>query len=173
MIFIYRCLRKIEIIIKRKTNVTFCIFHYFVNTFRQPIYFFYRMVRVYKRKTDRAEINVASLKKAVLEVVKNGRKSRKEKMSQLDFRREIANVYLKKYQVLPKRTWRTASIESSSESRISNDVRFDQTDHFVQHTPENKKRPCAASTCKSIVRTMCAKCDVALCINCFKPFHLC
>ncbi|KAG5887401.1 hypothetical protein JTB14_001591 [Gonioctena quinquepunctata] len=99
-------------------------------------------------------------------------KSRKQKLPQKDFRREVAKVYLKKYQVLPKGAGRWAtSIGSPSTCRISNDIRFDRTDHFVKHTDGNKKKGCAATTCKSIIRTMCVKCDVALCVDCFIPFR--
>lgn len=99
-------------------------------------------------------------------------KSHTGKVSQLEFRRELANVYLTKYKVEPKGVGRPAvSVASASNNRISDDIRFDRTDHLVQRTEINRKRRCAKTACKSIVRTMCRKCDVALCIDCFSAFH--
>lgn len=99
-------------------------------------------------------------------------KSHTGKVSQLEFRRELANVYLTKYKVEPKGVGRPpVSAASASNNRISDDIRFDRTDHLVQRTESNRKRRCAKTACKSIVRTMCRKCDVALCIDCFSAFH--
>ncbi|KAF0768924.1 piggyBac transposable element-derived protein 3-like [Aphis craccivora] len=39
---------------------------------------------------------------------------------------------------------------------------------WVQHT---EKKRCAGKNCNSTVRTICSKCSVGFCINCFKPFH--
>lgn len=98
-------------------------------------------------------------------------KSRGQKISQLQVRREVANTYLRRYLTLPKASGRPSVSLQSSNSRVSDNIRFDQMNHFVGHTQENKKRRCALISCKSIIRTMCMKCQVALCINCFAAFH--
>lgn len=99
-------------------------------------------------------------------------KAKQVKISQLEFKREVATTYLRRYQVLPKGAGRpSASLASTSDSRISDFIRFDRTDHLIQQTENKKKRRCAQNNCKSIVRTMCSKCNVGLCIDCFIPFH--
>lgn len=97
-------------------------------------------------------------------------KAKATKASQLEFKREIANVYLKKYGVQCKGTGRpSTSLGSSTDSRISDGIRFDRSDHLVKSV--EKKRRCALRTCKSTPRTICSKCNVGLCVNCFIPFH--
>jgi len=97
------------------------------------------------------------------------KKTGRQKKSQLEFRREVVNVYLEKYKNAPTGSGRISKSIYSSDSRISVTLRFDKTDHLVQHTEEKKKR-CAGINCNSAVRTMCSKCSVGLCIDCFKPF---
>ena len=89
---------------------------------------------------------------------------------QLDFRREIASTYLKKFQNLPKSGGRPATY--SKDSKISPDIRLDKTDHLVEYVPNNKRRRCVGQNHKgSSVRTQCRKCDIGLCIDCFVDFH--
>lgn len=88
--------------------------------------------------------------------------------TKLEFRREIVQVYLTKFGVIPKGPGRSLSL-SSVPGHIR-DIRFDREDHLVVPVP-NKKRRCAAAFCKSVGRTMCKKCDVGLCIDCFYTFH--
>lgn len=98
-----------------------------------------------------------------------GRKAGK-KISQLDFRREVVQVYLKRYGVAPKGAGRPAS---AGTSRIPVDVRYDETNHLVQKIV--KKRRCAGDGCKnksSAVRTQCKKCNVGLCLDCFEGYHV-
>ncbi|KAJ8932218.1 hypothetical protein NQ314_014838 [Rhamnusium bicolor] len=64
------------------------------------------------------------------------------KLSQLEFKREVANVYLKIYQVQSERVGRpSASPGSTSDSRISDAIRFDRTDHLVKSI-EKKEKVC-------------------------------
>ncbi|KAI4462958.1 transposase is4 [Holotrichia oblita] len=99
-------------------------------------------------------------------------KARQSKITQLEFTREITTVYLQKYQSLPIAAGRPYSAPGSSvDGRISDSIRFDRKDHLVCHTEQKKKRRCARNTCKSIVRTVCSKCNVGLCVDCFIPFH--
>lgn len=100
-----------------------------------------------------------------------GRKSGK-KMTQLEFRREIVQVYLKRYGVAAKGAGRPAASIAGT-SRISIDLRFDETNHLVQKIV--KKRRCAGDGCRnktSAVRTQCKKCNVGLCLDCFEDYHL-
>lgn len=91
---------------------------------------------------------------------------------QLNFRREIANNYLKTYGSVPKGPGRPATSRSSiTLNRVSDNLRYDRLDHLVESCPGNKRRRCAGEGCSSHVRTMCKKCDVGLCIPCFSIFH--
>ncbi|XP_072398273.1 uncharacterized protein [Diabrotica undecimpunctata] len=89
---------------------------------------------------------------------------------QLNFRRKIAQVYLKRFQNLPKAAGRPATY--SPESRIAVDIRYDHSDHYVEYVPNHNRRRCAGSHAQSsAVRTQCSKCNVGLCIQCFSDFH--
>ncbi|KAJ8941966.1 hypothetical protein NQ314_010185 [Rhamnusium bicolor] len=93
-------------------------------------------------------------------------------ISQLDFRREIVNVYLTRYGNAPKRAGRPSTSKNSiTLNRISDDLRYDRQDHLLVEIPEKKKRRCAGEGCCSIIRTMCKKCNVGLCLPCNYIFH--
>lgn len=96
-------------------------------------------------------------------------KKQNNKMTQLNFRRAIAEAYLIKYAVSRKNPGPTGRFISSA--RVLEDIRYDRMDHWITHTPEKKRKRCAAVTCQSQVRTMCQKCKVGLCIDCFVTFH--
>lgn len=85
-------------------------------------------------------------------------------MPQLTIKRYIGQYYLKKYGVPPKGAGRPPSFAENS--RVSLDLRYDQTGHFVEEVP-NKKRRCANEKCKSVGRTQCRKCQAGLCAQCF------
>lgn len=94
------------------------------------------------------------------------------KLTQLQFRREIVKAYLIKYRNPRKPGGRPSSSASSrSFSRISDDIRFDNIGHYLTSVPNNKKINCAGEQCKSIMRTMCIKCGVGLCLKCNLAFH--
>lgn len=95
----------------------------------------------------------------------------KKRIPQLDFKREVACVYLRTYGALPKAAGRSSCSPASTDSRVSDSIRFDRIDHLPRHIEEKKKRRCALRGCTSIVRTECVKCNVGLCIDCFIPFH--
>lgn len=93
-------------------------------------------------------------------------------MSQLDFRRSIAQAYLKIYQNPPKSSGRISVSKSSiSLNRISDDVRYDGKNHLLILIPDKKRRRCAGEGCSSSTRTMCKKCDVGICLECNVIFH--
>lgn len=96
------------------------------------------------------------------------RKSGSE-MPQLDFRRSIVQVILQKYKTDPQGPGRPRGFRADLDSRVSNEVRLDGFHHLVE--PCNRRR-CVGTGCKKTVRTQCGKCDVGLCIICFKNFHI-
>jgi hypothetical protein len=59
-------------------------------------------------------------------------KTSKKKISQLVFRKELVNVYLQKYKIIPKGIGKpTMSSFSQSHCRISDSIRYDKIDHLV------------------------------------------
>jgi hypothetical protein len=91
---------------------------------------------------------------------------------QLDFRRELVITYIVRFGEASKGPGRPiTSKRSVSDSRVSDDIRYDGMDHLVVSTPQKKRRRCAGEGCVSVGRTMCRKCDVGLCIECFSIFH--
>ncbi|KAJ8944395.1 hypothetical protein NQ314_009485 [Rhamnusium bicolor] len=98
------------------------------------------------------------------DLMDGGRKSGKA-ISQLDFRGEIVNVYLTRYGNAPKRVGRPSTSKNSiTLNRISGDLRYDRQDHLLVEIPEKKKRICADEGCCFIIRTMCKKFNVGLCL---------
>lgn len=94
-------------------------------------------------------------------------------LTQLQFRREIVKTYLERARNPPKPGGRPR-ISNSSRSfcKVSDDIRFDNTGHLLTAIPDGKKQRCAGENCKSIMRTMCIKCNVGLCLNCNINFHI-
>ncbi len=93
-------------------------------------------------------------------------------LAQLDFRRSITQSYLKSHGIPPKGAGRpSTSLSSVSLNRVSDDLRYDSKNHLVISVPNKKRRRCAGEGCSSHIRTMCQKCDVGLCIECFVIFH--
>lgn len=95
--------------------------------------------------------------------------SHRPKMTQLEFKRAIAVHYLKTYGTEPQVGGRPALRPQSTPGFA--ELQHDKLNHFVVQNEGNKKRRCAGSDCKSIVRTSCKKCGIGLCIPCFLPFH--
>lgn len=99
------------------------------------------------------------------------RKATSSNISQLDFRREIVQVYLTRYGIAPRGAGRQSTSQTSiTLHRISDDVRYDGSQHLLVPNPD-KKRRCAGEGCSSIVRTICKKCNVGLCLECNFIFH--
>lgn len=91
---------------------------------------------------------------------------------QLAFRRDIATAYLMRYGTASKGPGRPSTgLPSSSSNRISDNVRYDRMDHFLTYIPNKKRWRCANEGCRSIVRTMCVKCGVGVCVECNLDFH--
>lgn len=91
-------------------------------------------------------------------------------LGQFEFRREIAIYYCKHFGKFPVGRGHSATEKCRTDKNtLVTMLRFDDKGHYV--IPLDKKRRCAGDTCKSIVRTACQKCDVGLCLPCFKPYH--
>ena len=94
-------------------------------------------------------------------------------VTQLKFRRQIVQNYLRRYGTLPKGAGRPSTSKESAlqDSRVPDELRFDGMNHFVFPTSEGKRRRCAGAACTSVGRTECRKCNVGLCVSCFAVFH--
>lgn len=93
-------------------------------------------------------------------------------ISQLEFRRVIVKTYLTRFKNAPKGPGRpSTSKHSISLNRISDDIRYDRTNHLLMPIPNKKRRRCAGEGCSTSTRTMCQKCDLGLCIECNLIFH--
>lgn len=91
------------------------------------------------------------------------------KLTQLEFRRQIAIFYCKRYGTKPKSAGApTQQRRANQDNRVNKTLRYDRTDHFV--VPSGRRR-CAGDLCKVVGRTSCGKCDVGLCIECFANYH--
>lgn len=86
-----------------------------------------------------------------------------EQISAINFRREIVQVYLTRYKTVSKAPGRRPLAKNALPA-----LRFHRMDHFVASC---NRRRCAGAGCKSFGRTMCQKCDVGLCLNCFATYH--
>lgn len=92
--------------------------------------------------------------------------------TQLEFRRDIVETYLTKYKNPPKATGRpSSSLSSKSSHRVGDNIRYDNVGHLLAPTTNKKKIRCAGESCSSIMRTICTKCNIGLCINCNVSFH--
>lgn len=94
----------------------------------------------------------------------------KGNMSQLEFRRQIANYYCKHYGKKPKQSGRPPITKRRHiDDSVYTTLRFDGKDHLV--IPISKRRRCAGELCTTSGRTACSKCDVGLCVKCFAEYH--
>lgn len=91
-------------------------------------------------------------------------KSSGNSMTQIEFRRQIAIAYLKTYGSSPMSGGRP----SAKYPRTKLNLQKDGLNHFI--VPCNRRR-CAGNDCQRHPSTKCEKCDVGLCIYCFKSFH--
>lgn len=91
---------------------------------------------------------------------------------QLDSRRELVTIYITRYGERSKGPGTPITSKCSIfDSRVCDDMRYDGMNHLVISTPEKKRRRCAEKGCTSVGRTMCKKCNVGLCIDCFSIVH--
>lgn len=91
-------------------------------------------------------------------------------MAQAAFKREVAIYYCKHYGKKPLSTSATTSLmRRDADDSMRNILRYDRMDHWA--VPIEKKRRCDGDHCVSIMRTQCDKCNVGLCLKCFKTYH--
>lgn len=91
-------------------------------------------------------------------------------ISQFEFRREIATYYCKHFGTIPKGPGHFASSKRRSDKNtMVTMLRYDTKSHYAM--PLDKKKRCQGDFSKSIVRSACEKCDVGLCLPCFKHYH--
>jgi hypothetical protein len=96
------------------------------------------------------------------------RKSDQGKLDYLGFRRYVTTSYLRTNAANPSSTGRRSSEPIAKRSkRVNDSVRYDGYNHWMVHTDSRPR--CAV--CDARARFRCEKCDVGLCINCFKEFH--
>lgn len=88
-------------------------------------------------------------------------------MSQLEFRRNIAIFYANHYGQKSKGPG--PSRKRKLEDTPYEELRFDGLNHWPM--PIEKKRRCAGLSCNTIGRTACEKCNIGLCLRCFKSYH--
>ncbi|VEN58331.1 unnamed protein product [Callosobruchus maculatus] len=78
----------------------------------------------------------------------------KNQISQLDFRRSIAQTYLKRYENVQRGGGRPSTSKFSlSLNRISDDPRYDGLNHLLVSIPDKKRRSCAGEaqqTCLAV-----------------------
>ncbi|KAJ8931731.1 hypothetical protein NQ314_015321 [Rhamnusium bicolor] len=107
----------------------------------------------------------AAIQNAWILYRKSGRK-----ITQLEFRRNLSQTYLTRYQV-PARAPGRVPKAAGSNFRVCNDIRYDGLHHYVIPVPEGKRRRCGGDNCGSRGRTMCCKCNIGFCVDCFRNFH--
>ena len=135
--------------------------------------------------TDRMDQNIAQYRASIrskkwwwplfiygLEMmVQNGwllnRSTHNEQRDLLGFRRYIVQVYLLRYQNLPKLGRPLDS--TPNDGRVPQEVRYDNIGHII--APTGNRRPRCAQ-CNARPSTECIKCKVGLCVRCFAAYHI-
>lgn len=89
-------------------------------------------------------------------------------LTNLEFRREVCNVYYKRYALERPTVGQSVGGRPKELSRrVPLEVRTDNLDHYIESN--GTQRRCAV--CGKKVRKQCAKCDVGLHMDCFVAFH--
>jgi DNA excision repair protein ERCC-6 len=94
------------------------------------------------------------------------RKNNKD-LDYLGFRRQVVQVYLKKYGRPSAGTGRPKSSKDLL-LRIPSEIRYDRTDHWIVNAA--KQNRCAL--CKKNSTKCCEKCNINLHDVCFKTYHV-
>src|SRR6476469_9304650 len=89
-------------------------------------------------------------------------------MDQLEFRRNICNVYYKRCASSRPSLGRPLGRPQPLSTRVTVELRSDGISHEL--VSNDTQRRCAV--CKSKSRRQCSKCNVGLHIDCFLKFHL-
>lgn len=91
-------------------------------------------------------------------------KKEHNKITQLQFRRQLATGYLTRYMVPPL----TAGRKPKTDNQLKCISQFDGLNNWITKT---KSRRRCSHQCGSRVGTECSKCNVGLCVDCFQKFH--
>jgi len=88
-------------------------------------------------------------------------------LSNLEFQRDICNVYYKRYAMERPAVGRSVGRPKELSVRVPQEVRSDGVDHYIKSS--GTQRRCAV--CGKKVRKQCMKCDAGLHMECFVKFH--
>ena len=102
-------------------------------------------------------------------------RTKDEHASLLDVRRQISTTLLTRCQRdvsgagTEGATGPPRSVPTGASRSTVPDIRYDGMHHYV--IPAESQRRCKREACKSRPSTACCKCNVALCVKCFRPYH--
>ena len=97
------------------------------------------------------------------------RKLDQGKLDYLGFRRYVTTSYLRTNAVNPSPSGRRSSEPIAKRSkRVNDSMRYDGYNHWMVDTDSRPR----CGLCDGRARNRCEKCDVGLCIKCFKAFHM-
>ena len=75
------------------------------------------------------------------------------------FKVEIAQTYLARYGVPPKRTMSLSLSHRGGRKRVADELQYDGVDHYLIETPAKFRRRCVGFNCTKRVSSECCKCD--------------
>ena len=87
------------------------------------------------------------------------------------FKEELAQIYLARYGVPPKKAMSLSMCSSGGRKRVSDELQYDGVEHYLVETPEKTRRRCAGENCAKRVASQCSKCNVGLCLRCNLSYH--
>ena len=93
--------------------------------------------------------------------------AKRQPLDQLDFRRDICNLYYKRYAMERSTVGRMPGRPKPMDKRVPVELRTDSVGHYLQQSQTQRR----CSVCGRKVRKKCQKCDVGLHMNCFVSFH--
>jgi len=94
--------------------------------------------------------------------------ARHRPLDQLEFRRDICNIYYTRYSLERPSVGRPVGRPKHLDIRAPEEIRSDRMDHFIESIPTQRR--CAV--CGVKVKKQCSKCNVGLHLNaCFATFH--
>ena len=93
------------------------------------------------------------------------------KLTQFEFEKQIAQIYLTRFGTVSEGAGRTPSHPTKGEKRVLDDIHFDGIQHYLVDTQENKRMRCAGEGCQKRSFSQCSKCDVGLCLAHNLSFH--
>ena len=92
-------------------------------------------------------------------------------LSILDFRREIAESYLKAACALQKGAGPPKNAGAHLSKQLPSSLRFDGLHHYIAKNETGRRCRCQFLGCTRKTVNCCIKCNVAVCMECFALFH--